>query len=273
MNPKIALIFDFDDTLAPDSTTGLMLEMGFDAPSFWEGDFVRMLASGWDQVPGFLHRLIELSEEKGGLLTRDYLADWGRRLPLFEGVAGFFDQLRQFAQEQAPGVDLEFYLISSGIDSVLRHTAIAQEFTEIFASDFHFNEAGRAVAAKRVVSFTDKTRYLFMISKGIIGEETKKYYRVNDRFDSFRIPFTQMIFVGDGGTDIPCFSLLKRKGGQRVAVYHGEHRASWKKARGFVKDERVEIMEQADYSPHSPLMNSLKNLLLEIVEQLDAPDA
>lgn len=266
MTAKIALVFDFDDTLAPDSTTGLMEQLGFDAMNFWSGAFEEMLASGWDQVPGFLYKLIELSNERGGLITADYLADWGRRLPLFEGVEGFFDVLRQYAAKEAPGMELEFYLISSGIGQVLEHTPIAHQFTEIFASDFHYDAQGRIAAAKRVVSFTDKTRYLFMISKGIIGEEKKKYYRVNDKFDDFRIPFTQMIFVGDGGTDIPCFSLLKRKGGQRIAVYHGERRSSWKKARGFVRDERVEIMEEANYAPDSALMKSLKNLILDIAE-------
>jgi len=268
MSNIIAVIFDFDDTLAPDSTTGLMEQVGFDAEGFWAGEFEEMLKTGWDQVPGFMHQLVQISEAQGGKITESYLADWGKRLPLFEGVPEFFAGLRRFMAEQAPDVELEFYLISSGIGEVMRNTAIAGEFTEIWASDFHYDQRGAIAGPKRVVSFTDKTRYLFQISKGIIGEKAKNHQLVNDRFDQFRIPMKQMLFIGDGYTDIPCFSLLKRKEGEGLAVYHPERRGSWKKARQFVKDERVQMIARAEYGPDSELTDNIQGLLLEIVEKV-----
>ena len=267
MEPILAVVFDFDDTLAPDSTSGLMRLVGFEPKAFWSGEFEAMLAEGWDQVPGFMHKLIELSEQQGGLITADFLADWGRRLPLFEGVTEVFGLLREYMAQAAPGFRLEFYLISSGIGQILRHTAIAPEFTEIWASDFSYNAAQAIAFPKRVVSFTDKTRYLFQISKGIIGAKAKDSTLVNQRFESFRIPMHQILFVGDGYTDIPCFSLLARKGGEAIAVYQKERPETWKKARGFVKDERVKMFERADYRPDSPLLDSLKGLLVEMAER------
>jgi len=267
MKPTLALVFDFDDTLAPDSTSGLMAELGFDAPAFWAGEFDQMLREGWDQVPGFLYKLQQLSEEAGGVITADFLKDWGQRLPLFDGVEDFFDRLRDFIKQEAPEVNLEFYLISSGIGQVLRHTKIAHHFTEIWASDFAYGPNGGISAPKRVVSFTDKTRYLFQISKGIIGEKAKDYYLVNQRFDDFRIPMAQMLFLGDGATDIPCFSLLKRKGGEAIAVYHGQRIDSWKKARHFITEDRVKMIGRADYREGSPLLDTIQGLLIEMIER------
>jgi len=267
MSRTLAMVFDFDDTLAPDSTSGLMAELGFDAPAFWTGEFDQMLRDGWDQVPGFLYKLQQLSDEKGGVITADFLKSWGQRLPLFDGVEEVFDLLRAFIAQEAPGVNLEFYLVSSGIGQILRHTKIAHHFTEIWASDFAYDKNNAIKAPKRVVSFTDKTRYLFQISKGIIGEKAKDYYLVNERFDEFRIPMSQMLFLGDGATDIPCFSLLSRKGGEAIAVYHGQRRDSWKKARHFIKEDRVKMIERADYRAGSPLLDTIQGLLSEMIER------
>ncbi|OGG96361.1 MAG: hypothetical protein A2508_03390 [Candidatus Lambdaproteobacteria bacterium RIFOXYD12_FULL_49_8] len=268
MQNKIAVVFDFDDTLAPDSTTGLMEALGFDAEGFWGGEFEEMLRSGWDQVPGFMYQLVKISEAQGGKITSTFLQEWGKKLPLFEGVPEFFGELRLFMAQTAPAVELEFYLISSGIGEVIRHTPIAHEFTEIWASDFYYHPQGSIAGPKRVVSFTDKTRYLFQISKGIIGEAQKNYRAVNDRYQEFRIPMEQILFVGDGYTDIPCFSLLKRKGGQGLAVYSPTRQDSWKKARSFVKDERVELIARAEYSPGSALSDNLRGLLQEIAQKI-----
>src|SRR3546814_7042913 len=117
-------------------------------------------------------------------------------------------------REQHPRVQLEFYLICSGIGDVFRHTPIAHEFTDIWASEFNYGDDGAIEFPRRIVSFTDKTRYLFHIQKGIIGQASRgKPFEVNRKVpeDKLRVPFEQMIFVGDGYTDIPCFSLIRRR--------------------------------------------------------------
>src|SRR5690606_28901318 len=123
----------------------------------------------WDPVPAYLYEMIELSKSgEYGAITQERLAQWGQRLPLHDGVETLFSRLRAVVKAQHPQVQLEFYLISSGIGDVVRNTAIAHEFTDIWASEFVYDDKGAVSFPKRIVSFTDKTRYLFHIQKGIV---------------------------------------------------------------------------------------------------------
>ena len=140
MHEIISIIFDFDDTLAPDSTSGYLGQCGIDVPRFWKEEVQPLMEAAsaeWDPVPAYLYKMIEKSDS-GELepITRDSLARWGAELPLYKGVESIFKRLREVAAESNPGVSLEFYLISSGIGEVLRHTRIAGEFKEIWASGF-----------------------------------------------------------------------------------------------------------------------------------------
>src|SRR5690606_4993521 len=230
MSDVIALIFDFDDTLAPDSTSGFLADIGVDEEQFWSQDVDPLLSQqDWDPVPAYLYQMIELSKSgKHGLITKERLAEWGQRLPLHDGVPTLFERLRQHVRRSHPQVQLEFYLISSGIGDVVRHTPIAHEFTDIWASEFIYDDRGGIHFPRRIVSFTDKTRYLFHIQKGIIGPASRnKPFEVNRKVqeDKLRVPFEQMVFVGDGYTDIPCFSLIRRSGGVAFGVWDPRHKS------------------------------------------------
>ncbi len=263
MSDVIALIFDFDDTLAPDSTSGFLADMGVDVERFWKGMVGPLLfEQDWDPVPAYLYQMIELSKSGAyGAITQDRLEDWGRRLPLHDGVATLFGRLRELVREQHPQIHLEFYLISSGIGDVVRHTPIAREFTDIWASEFIYDAAGGIHFPKRVVSFTDKTRYLFHIQKGIVGAASRnKPFEVNKKIpqDKLRIPFEQMIFVGDGYTDIPCFSLIRRSGGVAFGVWDPRHRDKRSRAWGFIQEGRVSNLNQARYDEQAELYQWLE---------------
>lgn len=269
MSDVIALIFDFDDTLAPDSTTGFLADIGVDVEEFWTDRVGPLLfQQDWDPVPAYLYQMIELSRSGShGPLTRDRLEDWGRRLPLHAGVETLFNRLRAVVRKDHPQVQLEFYLISSGIGDVLRQTSIAHEFTDIWASEFIYDDHGAAQFPKRVVSFTDKTRYLFHIQKGIIGASSRnKPFEVNKKIaqDKLRVPFEQMIFVGDGYTDIPCFSLIRRSGGVAFGVWDPRHRDKRSRAWGFIQEGRVSNLNQARYDDEAELYQWLE----EAVESL-----
>jgi len=269
MSDVIALIFDFDDTLAPDSTSGLLADMGVDAAHFWSQEVGPLLAEhDWDPVPAYLYKLIELSRSgRHGAVTRQRLEEWGRRLPLHDGVQTLFNRLREVVRKNHPQVQLEFYLISSGIGDVVRNTAIAHEFTDIWASEFIYDEQGAILFPKRIVSFTDKTRYLFHIQKGIVGAASRnKPFEVNKKVDQdkLRVPFQQMIFVGDGYTDIPCFSLIRRSGGVAFGVWDPRHRDKRSRAWGFIQEGRVSNLNQARYDEEAELYQWLE----EAVESL-----
>ncbi|SOE49436.1 B. burgdorferi predicted coding region BB0007 [plant metagenome] len=272
MSDVIALIFDFDDTLAPDSTSGFLDSMGVDTASFWKDQVDPLLAQDWDPVPAYLHRMIELSREGShGRITRERLRAWGQSLPLHDGVPTLFSRLRQAVRQAHPQVQLEFYLISSGIGDVVRATPIAHEFTEIWASEFTYDDAGGIVFPRRIVSFTDKTRYLFHIQKGIIGPAyVGKPFEVNRKVpeDRLRIPFEQMIFVGDGYTDIPCFSVIRRAGGFAFGVWDRKHRDKRSRAWGFIEDGRVSNLNQARYDDDAELYQWLEEAVTSLAGRI-----
>ena len=160
-----------------------------------------------------------------------------------------------------PRVTLEFYVVSSGIGEVLRNTPIAHEFREIWASDFAYDDEGRIKFPRKIISFTDKTRYIFHVQKGIFGPEyVGKPFEVNRKVDpaKVRVPLNRMIMVGDGFTDIPCFSLVRQGQGIAIGVYgDSEDREKRSRAWGFIEDGRVSNLVRADYSEKSALSDSL----------------
>ena len=270
MHETIAVIFDFDDTLAPDSTSGYLRRAGVDVGRFWKDEVHPLIAEDWDPVPAYLYKMIEKSRD-GGMppITREDLRRWGAELPLHPGVESLFSRLRLSIEEFAPRVSVEFYLISSGIGDVLRNTRIAREFTDIWASEFHYDDAGRVLFTRRIVSFTDKTRYLFHIQKGIIGPGSRgKPFDVNRKLpqDRLRIPMNQFIFVGDGMTDIPCFSLVKKEKGVAIAVYDRQHVEKWGGAYNFIAEERVSTLYSANYTEQSDLSTFLMMALRHMAQ-------
>lgn len=270
MQEIIAVIFDFDDTLAPDSTSGYLRRAGIDVASFWKRDVDALIARDWDPVPAYLHMMIEKSKqgEMPGM-CRDDLTAWGRDLPLHPGVEDLFERLRAVVRQVDPRVSLEFYLISSGIGDVVRNTRIAAQFTDIWASEFHYDDNGHPIYTRRIVSFTDKTRYLFHIQKGLIGPVSRgKPFDVNRKIvsENLRIPMHQFIFIGDGLTDIPCFSLVTREKGVAVAVYDQHHTEKWGGAYKFVAEDRVKSLYSANYSENSDLSNFLTMALRHMAE-------
>jgi len=272
MSDVIALVFDFDDTLAADSTSGFLQDIGVDTAAFWQTQVDPLLADDWDPVLAYLHRMIELSRTKRhGTITRARLADWGARLPLHDGVATLFSRLRHTLQASHPQIKLEFYLISSGIGDIVRATPIAQEFTDIWASEFVYDEAGGIAFPRRVVSFTDKTRYLFHIQKGIVGAKARgKPFEVNRKVpeDRLHVPFDQMAFIGDGYTDIPCFSLIRRAGGFAFGVWDPRHRNTRSRAWGFIEDGRVSNLNHARYDEQSELYTLLEATLESLATRI-----
>jgi hypothetical protein len=273
MSDVIALIFDFDDTLAPDSTSGFLGSIGVDTTRFWKEQVDPLLfEQDWDPVPAYLYGMLELSRSNAyGPITKKRLQDWGARLPLHDGVSTLFERLRQAVREVHPKVALEFYLISSGIGDIVRSTPIASAFTDIWASEFTYDEAGQIAFPRRIVSFTDKTRYLFHIQKGIIGREAhNKPFEVNRKIpeDKLRVPFDQMVFVGDGYTDIPCFSLIRRAGGFAFGVWDPKHRDKRSRAWGFIEEGRVSNLNQARYDEDAELYQWLEEAVCSLAGRI-----
>lgn len=258
MQKIIAIVFDFDDTLAPDTTSGLLKSLGVNPERFWGGEVAALVAGGWDPATAYLYSLIQLSRKSQKTrITKRKLIAWGRKVKPFAGVAQMFDRVRRHVRKVDRSLDVEFYGISSGLGHVIRNTCIAKEFKRIWTSNFSYAADGTVDFPKNIISFTDKTRFIYMTSKGLISE--KDPFAVNRKVphSQIRIPFENMIYVGDGYTDIPCFSLVRANGGTAIGVVDGRKREKWVKAWGYVRDGRVSNLVPADYKRNSALMMSL----------------
>jgi len=272
MSTKIAVVFDFDDTLAPDSTSAFLASLGVDVEDFWSRRVQQLLASHWDPIPAYLYEMIveSRSRPQSDRITQQRLRAFGETVELFPGVREIFPALRREAAAIDPAITIEFYLISSGIGEILRATSIAGEFTDLWACEFHYDQRGAIVHPRNVVSFTEKTRFIFQISKGIVGDEARsRVAEVNRKTrGGFEIPFEQMVMVGDGQTDVPCFSLIKRYGGAAIGVCDPEVPSKWEKARLLVTDDRVESMCAAVYHEGAGLRRTLHKAVQDIAQKI-----
>lgn len=269
MSSTIGLIFDFDDTLAPDSTTGFLASRGVDIKKFWQQDVQNLLDQGWDPVPAYLYQMIEESRRAGTPYTKNDFQDFAHSWKFHEGVTRFFAHLREHLADHAPDVSLEFYLISSGIGDIVRNTRISRHFHQIWASEFHYDGQGAIAFPKKIVSFTDKTRYLYQIAKGMTGPEYgSKPFEVNKKVPQLHIPLDQMVFTGDGFTDIPCFSVIRKAGGVAVGVYNPEHKGHLGRAWGFVDQGRVHNLHAARFGQDSDLYRTLTMAVDGLAEKI-----
>ncbi len=262
----LALAFDFDDTLAPDSSSFFLERNGVDPTEFWSKIVGARIAEGWDPVPAYLYEIKQLGERLGRPFTRNDFIEAGHNLSFHEGLPQFFEELRQDLKQRRPGTEIEYYLISSGIGDLIRATAIASFFTDIWTCDWHYDEKGVIDFPRNIISFTDKTRFIYRISKGLVGPQYRaRPFDVNRKVDLLRIPMETIVYVGDGLTDVPVFSLLKQHKATCFAVFnpHSDNRS---KAWGFIEEERVRGLYSPRFSRQSDLY---QNILLALESAAD----
>ena len=221
----IAIICDCDETLALD-TTGFLLEYnGLSQKLFWE-NISRMVLQGWDPPLAYMNEIVELM--KSGHIeqdTNEKLAMLGEHISLYDGVPEFIPELKSMIKQNRDfvkaGVNLECYIISSGMEDLIKGSVLSKYFNDIFAGRFSIDMHGVITGIKSSVTFTEKTKFLYAINKGISGLDLrKKPYLVNNavkRIDR-RIPFEHMIYLGDGPSDIPCFSAIRGYGGNCIGI-------------------------------------------------------
>jgi phosphoserine phosphatase len=234
----LGVVFDFDDTLIGDSTTRLLRERGVDPDIFWRDEVPSLVRDGYDPSLAWLKLFLEnvgQGKPLGPLSNRD-LREFGARLdPDFSvGIPKLFDDLREIVSEYRD-LTIEFYIVSGGLEDVIRGSSVVRDHVDdvygcLLGED---EQTGHVASIKRCISFTEKTRYLFEINKGLQSSDTRENpYLVNRDVPESerRIAFQNMIYVGDGLTDIPCFSLLGKMGGLAFGVFDPAVAKSAKKA-------------------------------------------
>ena len=221
----LAVIFDYDDTLVPDSTSLFLQSKGIDVEDFWGRRAKELVESGFDSPLAYLQLMLDEAKPGGDLegLTLSELQEFGATLDdlYFDGLPEFFNDLRTIVGDHRD-ITIEFFIISSGIQSIIEgSTVVRDHINGVYACRLAEDpNTGVVSRIKRCVTFTEKTRYLFEINKGIEpAKSARNPGLVNKKVDERRIPLEHMIYVGDGLTDIPCFTLVKNGGGIAFGVF------------------------------------------------------
>lgn len=256
--PIIAFLYDFDKTLC---TTDMQDYAFIPSLGYTPGEFWGIANSfGWknrmDGLLAYMYTMIDECRKKNIRLDREYLVSCGRAIELFPGVKDWFARINAFGKEQ--GVEVEHYVLSSGLKEIIEGSGISHEFKEIYACEFLYNEEGLASWPKLDVNFTNKTQFVYRINKGILDIANDKDLNASMPDDSKRIPFTNMIYVGDGLSDVPCMKMMRSYGGQAVAVYQKNNRAG---VEDLLRNGRVDYIFPADYSEGTALDLTMKNII------------
>jgi hypothetical protein len=262
---RTALVYDFDGTLAPGNIQEHSLLPDFlciSPAEFWRRVHDEKVAHDADEILVYLRLIIEEAGKRETSVTREILRTHGGKTPLFEGVAAWFGRIDAHAQER--GLALEHYVISSGNEEMIEGTSIAGHFRKVFGSRYRYDEAGRAIWPALAINYTSKTQYLFRINKGVDNawdNEPVNRWKPPEERD---IPFSRIVYFGDGDTDIPSMKMVRHQGGHSVAVFDPARWANLElqdKVYNLIAEDRANFVVPADYSNGSQLDITVKGIL------------
>ena len=261
--PSVALVYDFDGTLAPGNMQefGLLQALGYDNPNdFW--NLCDQLAKTNDAggISVVMYAIQAAAQQAGLPCTRDFLRSFGKTVQFFPGVVEWFEHINTYAAEI--GIEVKHYINSSGIKEMIEGCSIASEFERIYACTYLYDSHGDACWPAVVVDYTKKTQFLFKINKGI--REVSDRVRINEFVptDQRPVPFERMIYFGDGETDVPCMRTVKSNGGYSFAVYGNDTKRAL--AQQLLTEGRVNFACAADYTEDSDMMVIVKRILDKI---------
>ena len=260
----VALIYDFDGTLAP----GIMQEYDF-IPAVgksnmecWEEANTLAEEQDADQVLTYMARMLQAAQSKGLSLRREAFRESGRNVQFYNGVVEWFKRINDYGKQR--GINILHYVNSSGLKEIIEGTAIAHEFKNIYACSFLYNVDGIAYWPAVAVNYTNKTQFIFKINKGVESvfdtKDVNRFMEENKR----PVPFSRMIYFGDGTTDIPCMRLVKNFGGHSIAVYNPEEERQRTLLNELIRDNRVNHVCPADYSEGSEIDVVVKTIIDKI---------
>lgn len=256
--PVIAICYDFDKTLTPDDmqAQGFIQSVGYDVPEFWKESNGLAENNDMDQNLAYMFKMMEAAEGQV-LFTKDSLKRYGAQVRLFPGVESWFQRIRKYGEEH--GVIVEHYIISSGLKEMIEGTTIANEFEKIYASSFLYNEKRVAKWPTQVVNYTNKTQFLFRIEKGVLDIND---LGVNEAFapENIRVPFRNMVYIGDSDTDIPCMKVVNSNGGHSIGVYNADTQDKAKIYK-MMREGRIRYFAPSDYSEGSQLDELVKAII------------
>ncbi len=271
----IAIVFDFDETLGPDTISFVLQEQNISPVTFWK-KVNGMVEVGWDPPLAYMHLLLEASKEGRLDISKPTLGNLGKKLPLFPGLPAALNELKEYVSEnpslKKSRITLEMYVISGGLEEVIRSSKLSPFIEGIFGCTFAYDSSSsKPVGIKSAISFTEKTRFLHGIRKGIDSLTLRTDpYRVNDAIEPSqqRIPFSRMIYIGDGPSDTPCLSPVVSGGGVGIGV--SAPFGNFKKGYELAQGKRITVGPYtANYKKGSDMRKVLEQALLRIGLAID----
>ena len=253
--PVLAICYDFDKTLSPDDmqAQGYIQSVGYNVADFWAESNELAHENEMDENLAYMFLMIQKAKGKV-LFTRKTLQEYGAKVELFPGVTEWFDRITEYGKKH--GVTVEHYIISSGLKEMIEGTAVAEKFKKIYASAFYYDSNGVAKWPAQAVNYTNKTQFLFRIQKGVLGINDAG---VNEFInpEEIRVPFRNIVYIGDSATDIPCMRLVNTNGGHSIGVYNGDK----SKVQKMLRDGRIRYYAPADYREGEQLDTLVKAII------------
>ena len=255
--PIVAIMYDFDRTLCTKDMQdySFIPSLGMTESEFWQYSNSLGQREHMDSILAYMYAMVKISKDKNIPLLRQNLVDMGKNVELFKGVEGWFDRITDFGHSN--GMQVEHYVISSGMKEIIEGTPISKCFKSIFACEFLYDENGNGVWPKTDVNYTNKTQFVYRINKGVLDVANDIDLNRSMPDDSKRVPFCNMIYIGDGLSDVPCMKMMKAYGGYSIAVYQNKD----SKVEDLLKRGRVDYIYPADYSENTGLDITVKNII------------
>ena len=258
--PIVAIMYDFDKTLCTKDMQdySFIPSLGITASEFWGYTNALGQKEHMDSVLAYMYAMVKFSKDKSLPLLRENLVNMGKNVELFNGVEQWFDRITNFGREH--NVDVEHYVISSGMKEIIEGTNISKYFKSIFACEFLYDENGNGIWPKTDVNYTNKTQFVYRINKGVLDISNDVDLNRSMPDNSKRVPFCNMIYIGDGLSDVPCMKMIKAYGGYSIAVYQQKD----SKVEDLLSQDRVDYIYPADYRAGTGIDITVKNLIKKI---------
>jgi len=249
--PIVALVYDFDGTLSPGNMQefGFIQAIGKTPQEFWQMSDV--IAKGQDasNILSYMKLMLDEAKKNGIKLRRSDFKRFGQHIQLFDGVNEWFKLVNEYGAKK--GVRIEHYINSSGLKEIIEGCQVANEFKHIFACSFLYNENGEAEWPGIAVDYTAKTQFLFKINKGIFSARDNVLVNESMNEEQKRVPFTRMIYFGDGDTDVPCMKIVNMFGGNSIAVFNPTNSAKRLNAQKLQRQGRANFITPANFTKDS----------------------
>ncbi len=268
---KVAICYDFDGTLSPGNMQeyDFMKKIEMTPSQFWQKTRQVAAENNADEVLSYMKLMLEEAIKKKVYFTKKDFKDCGKNIPLYKGVSSWFNRINKYGAQK--GLIIEHYIISSGLREMILGNAISKHFKNIYASSFMYNRKGHAVWPAIVLNYTTKTQFLFRINKGCLDMNDPDVNALIPD-DKREIPFSRMIYIGDGITDVPCMSLVKKNGGFAIAIYNQQNKKAKQISEQLTNEGRTDFSAKADYSANSRMDELLHAIIDKIYTDLKIKD-